>query len=136
MKFAYHFLRLVVLLFALFFLVGGLQWLFSPANLASDFGLLANGILGWATIRADLGALFLVTGICATLAASHHPQANAFLTCGCLLMGTAACGRLIGFVMDGIPQDGITPLIFELAVIASLVGLATTRMRLQQRGQV
>ncbi len=135
MKLTYHFVRLVVLLFALFFLIMGLQWLFYPENLAMDFGLIANGILGWATIRADLGALFLVTGITTAIAASNRQQAPTFLFCGCLLMGTAAGGRLIGFAMDGIPQGGITPLIFELAVIASLVGLATTRLRLQKQEQ-
>ena len=132
MKIAFNIARGIVLLFALFFIVMGLQWLFMPQNMADDFALIPNGILGWATIRADLGAVFLVTGITAALAASNNPCNGAYLICGCLLMGVAATGRMIGFVMDGIPEGGMTPFIFELAVVAALVGLASTRRRLNK----
>ena len=135
MKAVFNLARLIVVLFSLFFLVMGMQWLFAPDQLISNFGLSPDGLLGRATIRADMGAMFLVTGLATAMAASNRPQANAFLLCGCLLMGTAACGRLIGFVMDGIPTDGITPLIFELTVIASLVALAAIRARMVKARQ-
>ncbi len=133
MNIAFNIARGFVLLFSLFFIVMGLQWLFMPQNMVEDFALIPNGILGWATIRADLGGLFLVTGITAALAASNSQHNIAYLICGCMLMGTAASGRAIGFVMDGVPEGGLTPFIFELAVIASLVALASTRGRLNKQ---
>ena len=131
MKIVFNIARGIVLLFSLFFLVMGLQWLFVPQNLAEGFALIPNGILGWATVRADLGSMFLVTGITAALAASNMNSANAYLICCCLLMALAALGRFVGFVMDGIPEGGIPPFIFELSVVASLVAVASTRNRLK-----
>lgn len=133
MNIAFNIARGIALLFALFFLVMGLQWLFVPENLATDFALIPNGILGWATIRADLGAMFVTTGVTAALGVSSRSSANSYLFCACLLMGTAATGRLIGFAMDGIPAGGIPPLIFELATMASMVAVATLRNRLAKQ---
>ena len=133
MKIAFNIARGIALLFALLFLVMGLQWLFVPQNLATDFALIPNGILGWATVRADLGAMFVATGVTAALGVSSRPSANSYLFCTCLLMGTAATGRLIGFAMDGIPTGGIPPLIFELSTMASMVAVATLRNRLTNR---
>jgi hypothetical protein len=130
MKIAFNIARAVVLLFSLFFLVMGFQWLVMPQNLANNFALLPNGILGWATIRADLGSFFLVTGITAAMAASNIRGANNFLACAAMLMAIAATGRLIGFALDGIPEGGFAPFIFELTVLTSLIGLASTRSRL------
>ena len=132
MKIAFNIARGIVLLFSLFFLVFGLQWLFVPQNLAEGFALVPNGILGLATLRADLGAMFLVTGITAAFAASNMNSANTFLLCCCLLMVLAAFGRFVGFVMDGVPEGGIGPFIFELMVAASLVAVAVTRNRLKE----
>ena len=131
MRVAYHLLQAITGLIALLFLVMGLQWLVVPENMSDQFGLLPNGILGWATMRADLGGFFLVTSITAALAASGWRGANHYLFCCALLMSFAALGRLIGFATDGVPDDGFTPFIFELFTVTVLVGLATTRSRFE-----
>lgn len=131
MRIAYHFFRIVISLIALLFLAMGLQWLFTPDVMSEQFAVLPNGILGWATMRADFGSFFLVSGITATLAAWSNRGANHYLICCVLLMSFAATGRIIGFISDGMTEDGFTPFIFELFTIAMLVGLATTRRRIE-----
>jgi hypothetical protein len=128
MKIALNIVRVAILLLALLFLVMGMQWLFVPQNMGG--ALIPNGILGWATLRADFGSFFMVAGITAALAASNRPGANHYLFCCILMMMIAALGRLIGFFLDGIPEGGITPLIFELVTSALLVALASLRSRI------
>lgn len=125
--------RILVLLFALFFLIMGMQWLVVPHTISDGFAVLPNGILGWATMRADFGSFFLVSGITMAVAASNFKGANHYLVCAVLLMAVASTGRIIGFLLDGIPVGGTTPFIFELAAIATLVALANLRLRLEKR---
>ena len=132
MKIAFNIVRAIVLLLALLYLVMGLQWLFVPHMMSTNFAVLPNGILGWATMRADFGAFFLVSGITLALAASGRPGANHYLFCALLLMGLAATGRFVGFALDGIPEGGIVPFIFELFTMAAAVALASLRNRLNK----
>ncbi len=131
MRIVYQIFRVVTALIALFFLAMGLQWLLVPEQMSDQFALLPNGILGWATMRADLGGFFLVTAITASLAALGRQGAGHYLICCAMLLGIAATGRLIGFVVDGIPEGGFPPFIFELFCLTVLVGLATTRRRVE-----
>ena len=58
--------------------------------------------------------------------------ANYYLICCAMLIGIAALGRLIGFVSDGVPEGGVTPLIVELTTLALLTALASLRLRLNR----
>lgn len=133
MRLVLNIMRSIVLLFALLYLIMGMQWLLVPQNMSSDFAVLPNGILGWATLRADFGSFFIVAGVTAALAASNLRGANHYLVCCLLLMSTAALGRTIGFALDGVPEGGTVPFLFELATVAALVGLASMRNRVEKQ---
>lgn len=129
MAFAYNAVRVIVALLSLLFLSIGAQWLLVPEAMTDQFAVIPNGILGWATFRADFGAFFMVSGITGLLSVSNLRSANAYLICCALLMSFAAMGRVIGFVSDGIAEDGVTPLIVELITLAALTALASLRNR-------
>lgn len=125
----YFILKTLTALLALFFLVIGFQWLFVPHNLAGQFSIEAVGIAGVATMRADLGAFFVSAGIITACGVRDHASANAFVFCAALLIGTAAFGRLVGFILDGITPLSMTPFIIELMMVALYVALARVRIR-------
>ncbi len=133
MNIAYQTARILVLLFALLFLVMGMQWMFVPQNMIGDVSLLPVGIPGLAILRADLGSFFLVAGITAALGASGIRNANGYLFCSGLLIGFAAIGRLAGFALDGIVEESFTPFIIELVIITLYVGLAAARGRIEKK---
>lgn len=125
-------LKGLTLLLALFFVFLGLQWLFVPLNLAPEFYIEPVGIGGMATMRADLGAFFFSTGVIAALGIRDGAHANAFLFCAALLIGTAAIGRLAGFLIDGVTSSLMTPFIIELMIVAVFVALASVRIKASQ----
>lgn len=123
-------LKSLTAILALFFVFMGLQWLFVPHNLANQFYIEPAGINGIATMRADLGAFFFTAGIVTALGVRDGTHANAFLFCASLLIGVAAFGRLVGFVIDGVTAASMTPFIIELMMVALFVALARVRIRL------
>lgn len=124
-------LKGLTLLLALFFVFLGLQWLFVPHNLAPAFYIEPAGIGGLATMRADLGAFFFSTGVITALGVRDGTHANTFLFCATLLIGTAAVGRVAGFLIDGVTSSLMTPFIVELIIVALFVALASVRIKLR-----
>lgn len=123
-------LKSLTAILALFFVFMGLQWLFVPDNLAGQFYIEPVGINGIATMRADLGAFFFTAGIVTALGVRDSVHANAFLFCASLLIGVAAFGRLVGFLIDGVTSASMTPFIIELIMVALFVALARVRIKL------
>ena len=121
--------RVIISLLSLILLTLGVQWLFVPETMTNQFAVIPNGLPGWATFRADFGSFFIVSGITGLLAISNLRGANHYLICGALLMAFAALGRIVGFVSDGVSENGVTPLIFELVTLASFTALASLRSR-------
>lgn len=114
---------LTALLFVggLVFVLYGLAFLFMPTAIAPGFGLSPAGAQGWATLRADMTAFFLVGGGCMMLGAWR--RAGDVLLVPALLFGIAFAGRAVGAVMDGAYEGFWTPMLAEAAVVAvSLLG--------------
>lgn len=128
-------LKILTTLLALYFLVIGLQWLFMPFNLAGLFYIEPVGIAGIATMRADLGAFFCSAGIITAMGVRDHPSANAYIFSAALLIGIAAFGRFIGFILDGMTSLSMTAFIIELMMVALYVALTTVRIRVQRANE-
>lgn len=115
---------LTALLFlgGMFFLYNGLAFLFAPDTIApGSFGLSPDGAKGWATLRADMTAFFILGGGCMMLGAWR--RSGDVLLVPALLFGIAFTGRAVGAAMDG-PYEGFwLPMTVEGAVVViSLLG--------------
>lgn len=117
-------LKGLVGIIGLFFVVMGFRWIFTPEVPAVDFAVVAQGITGLSTLRADIGSLFLCTGIFSLLALFFSRYAPVLLFCSATLMGVAAFGRFVGFILDGVSQTTVTPFIAELVFLTAFSGLA------------
>lgn len=114
-------LRALVLLAGLFFVVKGIDFLIDPAGAGGDFGLHAAGIAGLASIRADMTALFLVTGI--GLIWGGWARKGDPLLVSAALMGIALFGRLVTLVVDGPSPMFWFPMLVEAGIaILALIG--------------
>jgi hypothetical protein len=110
---------LTALLFlgGMFFIFNGLAFLFAPASIAPGFGLglSPDNPQGWAALRADMTAFFILGGGCMMLGA--WKRSGDVLLVPALLFGVAFCGRAVGAVMDG-PYDGFwLPMLAEGSVV-------------------
>jgi hypothetical protein len=112
-------IKIVVGLMALLFLALGFGAMFNPANAPMQFGIEAAGITGLSTIRGDLGGLFIGSAVILAWGVLRG-QTMMFLAVA-VLMGTIACGRLVGFVVDGASSDVMTPFVIELVMVVVLV---------------
>lgn len=82
---------------------------------------LAGGLVGRATVRADIAGLFGGMGICMLIAVIRGSVqwVNAVL----VFVGVAITGRFVGLVMDGGGNAVIQPIIVEAVTIGLLVWL-------------
>ena len=116
-------LILTALLFVggLFFTIYGLSFLLWPQSIAPGFGLTPDGPLGWATVRADLTAVFVTCGICMMWGAWR--RAGDVLLVPAMLFGIALAGRIVSAVSDGTYDNFWLPMIIEaLVVVLSIAG--------------
>jgi hypothetical protein len=115
---------LTALLFlgGMFFVYYGAVFLLAPSTLAPDgFGLNPESAKGWATLRADMTAFFILGGGCMMLGAWR--RSGDVLLVPALLFGIAFIGRAVGAVMDEAYEGFWTPMLAEGAVvIVSLLG--------------
>jgi len=120
-----HALRIAVTAAGALALVLGGAWVLDPGRLAPAFGLAAEGALGQASLRADLGAFFATTGVLC-IAAGLRNEAR-LMTAPLLLILVALLARLISLLADG-AGPGVYP---PIAVEAGLFALfAFARFRL------
>ena len=114
------FIRVLVGLVALFFVVFGLRFVLTPeAMAAGDFALLPVGIPGLATIRGDLGGAFLAVGIFSIVGLAN--RARPWLYAAAIVVGTIATCRLVGFAVDGLNRITVAPFVAELVMVAILL---------------
>jgi hypothetical protein len=115
---------LTALLFlgGMFFLYNGFAFLFAPATIApSGFGLNPDATQGWATLRADMTAFFILGGGCMMLGAWR--RSGDVLLVPALLFGIAFLGRAVGAAMDGTYEGFWLPIVAEgTVVVVSLLG--------------
>src|SRR3546814_11578367 len=84
-------LRGAVLLWAVFFLILGVQGVLDPATYTGQFGIAADGVAA-NTVRADMSAFFLVSAVAAAIGALL-PRWRGALLVPAALYGTALVGR-------------------------------------------
>jgi len=110
--------KTLVGLVALFFVVWGVRFYFTPDAMAQAFSVVPTGIAGLATVRGDLGGAFLATGVFAALGV--WKGAAHWLWSAIIVIGAIAVGRIVGFVVDGTDPMTIMPFVVELVFIAML----------------
>lgn len=116
-------LILTALLFVggLLFAFYGISFLIMPASIGAGFGLQPASAMGWATVRADMTAFFVVSGLCMMVGA--WKRSGDVLLVPAALCSIALIGRVVSLIVDG-AYDGfwVTMLGEALTVIVSLLG--------------
>ncbi len=112
-------IKIVVGLMALLFVLLGFGVMFNPASAPGQYGVEALGIVGQSTLRGDLGGMFVGSAVMLAWGILRG-QTMLFLAVA-VLMGTIACGRLVGFVVDGANTQTIAPFVVELVMVVILV---------------
>jgi hypothetical protein len=112
---------------ALLLLIGVGAWI-DPVWTGSRLGLLGQGSLGVASLRADLGAFFLTAGGFALAAAAL--KRPAFLTPALALIGLAFAGRLGALATLPFEAAALPPFIAEIVMLGFFAAgrfMATTQ---------
>ena len=112
-------LRIVLGALGLLSLMIAARILADPSAAAAQFGLLVNGPLGQATLRADVAALFAATGGLSVLAAFKGD--GRFLLGPVCLIGAALAGRLLNVIAAGFTINQVAPILIEVVTLAVLV---------------
>lgn len=116
-------LILTALLFVggLFFVAMGVSFLLNPATAGADFGVIPQGIMGHASLRADFTAFFVVGGGC--MIWGGWKRKGDPLLVSAALFAIALIGRAVNLAVLGSYQDFWLPMAVEaIAVILCLVG--------------
>ncbi len=116
-------LILTALLFVggLFFVAMGAGFLLNPATAGADFGVIPQGIMGHASLRADFTAFFVVGGGC--MIWGGWKRKGDPLLVSAALFAIALIGRAVNLAVLGSYQDFWLPMAVEaIAVILCLVG--------------
>jgi hypothetical protein len=99
-------------------LVAARLWI-GPEAPAAALGLKADGLLGLATLRADVGGFFAAGGLFA-LAGAIRGEGR-LLTPPAVLLGLALVGRLVTVAVDGYAAPMLPPMIIEAVLVAILL---------------
>ncbi len=112
-------MRIVVGLVALFFLVFGLRALLTPDAMAAEFFISPLGAAGLATVRGDIGGMFLACAMFTAL--GLRPGHAHWLKAPALVMGAIAACRVVGFAIDGLVPSSVTAFVAEIVLVALLL---------------
>ena len=114
-------LRALLFVGGMFFVGMGIGFLLNPVSSGADFGMMPDGTLGLASMRADMTAFFVVAGGCLIWGGWARKGDPLLVTAA--LMGIAIIGRLLTLVLNG-PHDGWwMPIVVEsITVVLALVG--------------
>jgi hypothetical protein len=118
-------LRLIVGVIGLLALLIAARLWIGPAEPAAALGLKADGLLGLATLRADVAGFFAAGGLFA-LAGAIRGEGR-LLTPPALLLGLALAGRLLTVALDGYSAAMLPPMVIEAVLVAILL-LARRRL--------
>ena len=116
--------RCVVGLIGLILLFIGLGFVFVPDNLASQFMVHPTSAAGFATLRGDLGGLFLGMAVFSFLGAL--PSKSRWLIVPTVFLAAVILGRMVNMVFEGVTGPGVGPLLFEIVLVLVLVGAQRT----------
>lgn len=109
---------LVGLIGVLALLVAARLWI-GPEAPAAALGLKADGLLGLATLRADVGGFFAAGGLFA-LAGAIRGEGR-LLTPPAVLLSLALTGRILTVAVDGYAAPMLPPMIIEFVLVAILL---------------
>jgi len=108
--------RIGVGLVGLFSTLMALIALSSPPKIAAALGIITDAPLGLNTIRADVGAFFLVAAL--ACAGELLRGKRSWLLAPLAVYGIAACGRVLGIALDGPPEGVAQAIIVEVTCVA------------------
>ena len=111
--------RLLALIVAAQAVYGAMLHWFALAAREAQRGFAASDAFGRANLRADIGGIFLVIGLCALIAAWRRSPTWALAAI--LAIACATAGRLVSGAIDGFAQREIGAIVSELAGIALLL---------------
>lgn len=117
-------LKTIVVLLGLVFLAMGLRYLIDPAGMAEQFGLRPIAANGFATLRADMFALFGVCGGAALLGAWRNDSKLLLVALAICLL--ALTGRIVSFLVEGASVGMVQAVAVE--AIALLILLTASRV--------
>ncbi|MBS3927712.1 MAG: hypothetical protein KGZ65_03885 [Sphingomonadales bacterium] len=114
----------LIVLAGMFNLGLGISFLYDPGGMGLQFGVSPNGPLGFAVLRADFVAFFLLAGFCMVRGAWRRN--GDLLLVPAALFGIAFCGRAISAIVSGTDtlsgqQPFFQPMIFEAVQFVLLV---------------
>jgi hypothetical protein len=112
-------LRGLIGLMSVLFIVIGLGFLFTPAEAAKGFFIMADGSQGLATIRADFPGFFIGAAVFGLIGAWRGAAAPLYVPM--LMLSLALFGRAVSLALDGMGPMAIPPMAVEAAGIALLV---------------
>lgn len=110
--------RVIVGVLGVLALLLGLAFWINPELPAARLGLEAHDALGIATLRADLGGFFAVSGAL-SLAAAIRSNAR-LLTAPLLLVAAALIARIATAALAGFEQNMAQPMVIEAVLLAVL----------------
>ncbi len=112
-------LNIGVGLTALLFAFLGVRWMFAPESIASEQGIMLQGLPALSTARAELGGLFVgATVLCVLGLRAGHGQ---LLNAAAVIVGALAVGRTIGLFADGFHAGMAIVIGIEIAMVAVLL---------------
>jgi hypothetical protein len=104
-------LRVALGLIGVFAFVLAAQFWIHPAQTGAPLGLSGQGVLGLATLRADLGSLFAANAILSIAAAIRND--GRLVIAPLLLIGLALLGRFVTVAVDGWTASSARPILVE-----------------------
>lgn len=115
--------RVLAGLIALLFLIFGAMYMFVPANVMEGAGLVATSEVGYATVRAFIGAGLLTFAILILMHVVVH-QNHGVMRMAILFLLLSLVGRIISLFADGSSAEAIRNLVpVSLMLLASIISL-------------
>lgn len=109
----------LIVLAGMFNLGLGISFLYDPGGMGLQFGVSPNGPLGFAVLRADFVAFFLLAGFCMVRGAWRR-NGDLLLVPAALFL-IAFCGRAISAVVTGTQPGFFEPMVVEALQFVLLV---------------
>ena len=102
----------------------GLGFLVAPSTLSSQFWIHPSSIAGFATLRGDLGGLFIGMAVFTLLGA--RPSKSRWLIVPTVFLAAIILGRLVNLFSEGVSGPSVGPLLLEIVLVIVLIGAQKT----------
>jgi hypothetical protein len=110
--------RIIVGLIGIASALAALKLWFDMGPVLAQFGIETKNLAGRATVRADIGGLFMGLGVMSMIAAWQQSRIWALRVM--VLAGCALAGRLVTVALDGTGPDTWGPVVVEAVAIVIL----------------